>query len=760
MPKIDKKKGSTLFVLTLLITALMLVTTNGPTSAGGGGLSDIIHLHGPSVAPIHMHCHEGILTEGLMFPIGTTWHELHPEFCEEWVLTSWIDSTVSDDGYLGFGDQIDMTNVETEEVCWYFVDYMTVTMRLYSEFYDETIYVEYKGNYWEYEPYIQPICTNWTEIWPVYLGVTGGPYHIVYWEDNGDGVISYCDYIVFADFPEVLWHVEEYASDLVLNEKVGDPTCTIWHELYPDCCVNDYHIIHWKDNCDDVLSPCDYVTLNLEPDGPAQDYHVDVVTLTLNLTILDYMGIVPQTDRVYVELNTTYFDEWEWMWWAKITPTDFDWYVVCVPGEPDWFGYPLYIDYWEDNCNGVLDWCDYIELWGPESAWWCHVEEVAVDIIVGPPCHTEDGYKPPFNDYAQSGVPDFDQRQDEWYYGEQWTYCGPTAVANSLWWMDSRFEDHESPPPPEISDSFVMVTRYDMLWDDHDPQNVQPFIEDLAWYMDTDGQRTGFPHLGTIVGDMYTGIIQYLTDRGLISETRSIFEVGIYEMPEYEFIEYEIERCEDVILLLGFWQYQEIEPGLWMWVRIGGHYVTASGVWSEEYSIAISDPYVNNAEIGCPGRVLPYPHTCTPTTHNNATFVSHDKYWVTQSPSPGGFWGFEEIPCGYPSYDIIYNFIGQNPRHPEEQMAPPQEQLPIYTEIEFIITVSPKPCCEVFPGDATGDGLVNVWDLGKMSDAWLSQIGQPNFDPSVDFNFDGYINVWDLGILSDQWLKVAPPCDP
>ena len=355
-------------------------------------------------------------------------------------------------------------------------------------------------------------------------------------------------------------------------------------------------------------------------------------------------------------------------------------------------------------------------------------------------CVTVDGYKPPFNDYAQSGVPDFDQKQDEWGFPEPWTYCGPTAVANSLWWMDSRFEDPESPPPPEISDSFVMVTRYDMAWDDHDPQNVEPFIEDLAWYMDTDGQRTGYTHRGTLVWDMYAGIVQYLLDRGL----QRVFEVQVWEMPFFENITDEVERCEDVILLLGF--HQEAEPLLYE--RVGGHYVTVSGVWSEELKIAFSDPYINNAEGGRPGRVLPYPHECNSSIHNNATFVSHDQYVVgLESPSPAG----EVYIPNYPIFPTTYNIEGQN--FQPEEMWEWNPMLPTHVEVEYMVTISPVPGTEVLFGDANGDGYVNVWDLGALSDAWLSQVGDDNFDPRVDFNFDGYINIWDLGTLSEQWLK-------
>lgn len=54
--------------------------------------------------------------------------------------------------------------------------------------------------------------------------------------------------------------------------------------------------------------------------------------------------------------------------------------------------------------------------------------------------------------------------------------------------------------------------------------------------------------------------------------------------------------------------------------------------------------------------------------------------------------------------------------------------------------------------DVNGDGYVNIWDLGLLSDAWLSELGDPDYNPNADFNGDGTINVWDLAILSNCWL--------
>lgn len=124
--------------------------------------------------------------------------------------------------------------------------------------------------------------------------------------------------------------------------------------------------------------------------------------------------------------------------------------------------------------------------------------------------------KPSFPDYARSGMPDFDQRQGGTYLWQQygmWSHCGPVAVANSLWWLDSEFENSTTAPPTMV-DTYHLVTAYG-AWDDHDPQNVAPLVEHLAYLMDCDGRRTGIAKLGTNVFDMQAGITHYLSWTGV-----------------------------------------------------------------------------------------------------------------------------------------------------------------------------------------------------------------------------------------------------
>jgi hypothetical protein len=287
--------------------------------------------------------------------------------------------------------------------------------------------------------------------------------------------------------------------------------------------------------------------------------------------------------------------------------------------------------------------------------------------------------KPAYPDYAPSKMPDFDQRQDNWfkYPGPGgtplWSWCGPVAVANSLWWMDSKFEPGNT-PPPTISDGFPLVQNYGP-WDDHDVRNVGPFIQRLATLMKTDIGKNG-----TNVYDMEAGIRAYLEEKGL---NDSFYERTWYCNFTFADIEYEVEKCEDVILLLGRYELQEVEPGVFVWVRINGHYVTVSGV-NANGTIKFSDPILDWAEVAGRGEVLPPGHAHGvpySALHNDTLYVSHDYYSIIpMSPEiPGVHWGID----GYPWYQL-YDFMPQGDVEPEQGLTGLY-----FTGVEYAVIISP-----------------------------------------------------------------------
>jgi hypothetical protein len=739
-----------------------------------------------------------ILRWKMMDPIGTSWHELYPEYCVWRDLTSWEEHFADPyPGRLGPTDQIDMLD-QYDVTTWYFVDRLTVTITVFNEATEETMMLELKT--WEldemYNWLKHPLGSLWHEVWPEYCPL----YELTYYDmmdptwDNCNGVLDPCDHIELTNTATgeiAVWHIIDMCYDMVLNEKLTDPVGTDWHELYPEYC-NWYNVEQWTDiTVLGFLSPSDHVSMSTAG-YPAKEYQVGNMMVTVKLASWDEPGYM-----IYVEAGT----EYDYLYWPKIYPTDVMWQEVYPL-----FGNQYYAITWEDNCNGVLDYCDNLTLQDPAGMpmgkW--HVEEVTLDMVVNTLVHdvaitdvhsiydwvyqgeldpivvtvlnkgdftetvdvfayydgnlaapmqtvslnpgeSQDlifywdttgvtlgfyqvsatasivGYaddnpadntllgnteevrgqptvpwfkKSPYPDYAPSGMPDFDEKQDQWGPGV-FTWCGPVSVANSLWWLDSEYESIYNPtpiPPPTISDSFPLVTAYGP-WDDHDPQNLGSLVVNLAFLMDADGMRTGIAHQGVSYLDMQTGISQYLQQQGvnplgdcdgdgdvdpddiniitlafgsmpgmpnwdmradiiidnivnsldLMAATANVGQVGMFyehteEFPQFPWIEDEIYRCEDVVLFLEFWV--EMGPGEWTPLYDNpsfetGHYVTCAGVNSTTFELLISDPWWDAAEAGFPGDVpVPHPVHADTTVHNDAQYVSHDAYPVFSWASP------------------------------------------------------------------------------------------------------------------------------
>jgi hypothetical protein len=261
--------------------------------------------------------------------------------------------------------------------------------------------------------------------------------------------------------------------------------------------------------------------------------------------------------------------------------------------------------------------------------------------------------KPAYPDYAPSGMPDFDEHQDQWGPGQTYTWCGPVAVANSLWWLDSEYESMMFPnavPPPTPSDHFNLVATYGN-WDDHDIQNVDPLVRNLASLMDTDGQQTHDGHTGTRWQDMEKGIKQYIIQQGLAG----FFEVHNSSYPKFAWIESEIERCQDIVLFLEFYRWTGST-----WTKLydnpsleAGHFVTCAGVNSTSVELLISDPYWDAYEslINPKGRSpVPHPYPHVATVHNDAQFVSQDAYQASNYTGPPQY---PPSPYGVPVWELL-----------------------------------------------------------------------------------------------------------
>lgn len=270
-------------------------------------------------------------------------------------------------------------------------------------------------------------------------------------------------------------------------------------------------------------------------------------------------------------------------------------------------------------------------------------------------------------DYAPSGVPDFSACRPEWSRRAaepnqpgQWTFAAPTALADVLWWLDSRAEPG-SAPPPAVRDNHALVTAYPAFGpprDDHDIENIGPLIEDLAVRLNTDNR--GRP--GTVRGTEWASFVHGAEDYVASRRIKPGYSVASTVRPSGAWLRAQAARGAGVVVLIGVWEQSGAE-----WRRIGGHYAALAGVDDQGAAIALADPvYDQSVWPDNGGRMVPADgavHSCrnAPHGHDDAGVISHDRYELF--PPPGlaeGEWAL----AGYFRPETFGDgaaFAGQNP---------------------------------------------------------------------------------------------------
>ncbi|MBK6911074.1 MAG: T9SS type A sorting domain-containing protein [bacterium] len=382
-----------------------------------------------------------------------------------------------------------------------------------------------------------------------------------------------------------------------------------------------------------------------------------------------------------------------------------------------------------------------------------------------------------FIDYAQhqvgippqpvraDGMPDFDQKQDGWHNAlGQWNWCGPVAVANCLWWFDSKFEMIKCislPPgsqvmPPTASDHYSLVSSPVPTMDDHLPQNVIPFITTLG-----NSLPGGIGFAGITLGQMRLMIENYLSSPAV--NLHGHYKITIVQSPTFDEIYRQVEQSQDVIVLLGFWQLDQSGQ----WGRLGGHYVTVAGVDSQNNvkAISFSDPISNAAEAGAPGIVwngflTPHGLPGHPAAeHNDAGNVSHDYFNISASASPGGIIAADEYGISN-TPEFWENFQNLNvPDHLAPFQTAYNPNLGVHTELEAILYICPNfDFGDLQPDYPTMD-LTSCGPAHPLSEkAWLG----PNIDDELtprildmDNTFDDGVQFVNLPWWPGAWVQVT-----
>jgi hypothetical protein len=247
---------------------------------------------------------------------------------------------------------------------------------------------------------------------------------------------------------------------------------------------------------------------------------------------------------------------------------------------------------------------------------------------------------------APSGMPDFDQNQ----FGDSSAMDVPTAAANCLWWFNKI---PQGTTPPDL-------------------------IRLLSSYFGTN------PDSGTRVDSLQIGLGRYLQDYEFDPYEHTYIKPNFYQMAD------SLEKSQNIILILGFWQFYEES-----WHRFGGHAVTLTGVCKESLWVALSDPALDGAELGGQGKFFPLwhpPHPENAILHNDSIYVSHDIYISDTSlvVNDDIRWTIKDF--YQKDTSLFRRFEGENfqpGQQPYRADYVPTES--VYTAVEYAVMICPKP---------------------------------------------------------------------
>lgn len=138
------------------------------------------------------------LQGGMKDPIPGTcsiWNELWPNFGRPWHQDGYLDS--DGDGEVTICDYIKLDG-QDYHIEWVGPTYTLVCMGEVSYF--EPTEPQSGGN---------PTCEVWQEVWPQH----GRLAHVDAWEDNGDGVVSVCDFVTLDG---MVCHIEDIGLNITV----------------------------------------------------------------------------------------------------------------------------------------------------------------------------------------------------------------------------------------------------------------------------------------------------------------------------------------------------------------------------------------------------------------------------------------------------------------------------------------------------------------------------------------------------------------
>lgn len=135
-------------------------------------------------------------------------------------------------------------------------------------------------------------CATWHELYPNYCA----PHHQSNYQDNGDGVVSVCDFIYLDG---VCFHIDwvgptyymtrltptpqtQGAAEPVATNTGEDPRCETWHWVWPNYC-DEFHVDSWYDNGNQILDACDEI--DIEHATYTEVWHIDRIALNIKVSL-------------------------------------------------------------------------------------------------------------------------------------------------------------------------------------------------------------------------------------------------------------------------------------------------------------------------------------------------------------------------------------------------------------------------------------------------------------------------------------------
>ena len=256
-------------------------------------------------------------------------------------------------------------------------------------------------------------------------------------------------------------------------------------------------------------------------------------------------------------------------------------------------------------------------------------------------------HKPGY-DNCTLGVPDFDEKQDDWVNfiaPNQWIYSGPIALLDCLWWLDCKY--HNGTNGSFLPDLYGSGS--------HDPNNVMPLAEMIADNLSTQSAFAA-GDMGGTSDENFTRGLYWLLDNFSVNDTTNVviegsaYGGGLQSCVNWTNMTNNISECHDVIVLIGFYC---LDADIWS-DRYGGHYLQINGYRIFEngsVAISVSDPWKDNAELGGWGWNSTHDHDLYGNgSHNWTQNVSYDWYWLNSSSTwDGGLCEATEI-ANYTNY--------------------------------------------------------------------------------------------------------------